>query len=465
MASNLTTAEQMLLAQLAYLDFDGFEGEGRSVQDVLDAVGNKKDNLSQLQKDAYDNIQTIIKEQNIDGLDNWKVEAVCNDNEKGGSGYYGLFITKEDPNTGKKEGLITSRGTEFNGDKAIPDVIADGTFLDDINSNDQERRAEKFMQDIWYKYGDKVDSFELDGHSLGGHLVFHMALTAPIAMRNKINNVISWDGPGSSKEQSDYYKSILSDEEYKKITEKMTHYRISIIGGCLPQIDGVTRKFIDTKGEGLLDKHSLKNIIIVDGEPVFLDETVFESKMAEWFTKFMDDDTAVFDLWKTTVKFFSGINPFLLMLPPVVYVPLLFIEGVVMLVETVVVLAKVLINVWNKFKDVIRSIGQFIDDIKYKYFKPKVSGIYEVYPSRMIGIASELENQIRAARNKADDAEAILLTMRYEWDGCAFLKSFIKSSIRRINGDINKLEKMKKVLTDSAERYSRADDSVGALFA
>ena len=59
----------------------------------------------------------------------------------------------------------------------------------------------------------------MTGHSLGGGLATHSAITAPEGMQEKIDRVVSFDGPGFSDE---YLKA--HQKEIRRIKDRLEHF-------------------------------------------------------------------------------------------------------------------------------------------------------------------------------------------------------------------------------------------------
>ena len=248
-------SEMMMATQIAYLDFDN--SQNRSVGDVvneiimkygmLDSSGNPVygDDGNIMLKDTYANagnskvltkqLQVVsnIKKlgdgtNGLSGWEDWKVVDVCNDQTD--TGYYGMLI-----DTGDGNAIIGCRGSEsYNLQQIINDwVVADvGLLNNDLTT--QQARSEKYMEELWYQYGDKYDSFSVTGHSLGGNLAEHMTITAPAAMRSRIDHAVSFDGPGFSKEYIDAHR-----EDIAKASDRISRYQWSWVASLLLPLPGV----------------------------------------------------------------------------------------------------------------------------------------------------------------------------------------------------------------------------------
>ena len=209
--------EMMLAAQIAYLDFQGDNNNiGKKVDNILNSYGEQDAKGNWKLKPEYEGIKGIEEEfggaKNIievaesTGIgDQWrKWNVVDVDDDQANSGYYAMLI-----DTGDGNAIITNRGTELQLDKIYKDGVEADLGLLDSTSTKQQERAEKYMEKLYYKYGDKYDKFSVGGHSLGGNLATHMVITAPEGMIEKIDRCTSMDGPGFSDEYLEKYQKIL----------------------------------------------------------------------------------------------------------------------------------------------------------------------------------------------------------------------------------------------------------------
>lgn len=132
--------------------------------------------------------------------------------------------------TGDKDAIIGFRGSESNDASTVLTdwVISDLGLLNAYETVEQQS-AENYMRYIDEKYGNKYSNFATTGHSLGGNLAFHAALTAPENIRNKISQAYSMDGPG----YSDEYINLHSKEINSMKPGVMQHRGWSLVGSLL----------------------------------------------------------------------------------------------------------------------------------------------------------------------------------------------------------------------------------------
>lgn len=437
-------AEKILASELVYLDFDGYENQdlGSIIKEIEDAYKStdKPDKKLVAQIGFVEDIKERAERNGVDNWESWIIKKVCNDNGPGQSGYYGMLIETE-----PGEAIISSRGSEQTGSQLFPDWINnDASFLDGDGTS-QEVVSKRFMENIWYEYGHEYDSFTIAGHSLGGHLALHMAITAPILMQEKIMDATSFDGPGFSDE---YIKN--HRENIDRIALKMNHYKYSIVGGLLFPLPGVVPKIIKSSENKILDifkRHSLWTIEIDENGNVIPGDERYESIIAGDLTRFVD----AIDMGEwAVVALFYAISPGV-MLP-------------IFIIETVVVLTKTLVAVFKELKEVLGKVGKWIDDVKYRYLKPQVSGDYEMSTTKISDISVDVYNALKRAYIEAEEALLIVNSMKSTWTNCAYLRSKVKSSARAIQNDVERLLILNNIMVGAKETYLCADNSVAVLF-
>jgi hypothetical protein len=249
----LTYSDRDLLVatQIAYYNFDKDTFRGKkgnaTLKELLDDPGKivfnqLKSNLNKAKTPLdISRAQSAIKLYNeIDSGDskysNWIIKKVNDDNRN--SGFYGCLIE-----TSPDSAIVGFRGSEsMEGDQLQKDWINNDLGLLDSKGTDQQKVAESFMNDINSEY--KYSNYATTGHSLGGNLSEHATITAPTAMKDKISQCLSFDGPGFSDE---YIKDHA--DQISQVQGKITHYQWSFVGALLSQIPGENYKSIMTKDE------------------------------------------------------------------------------------------------------------------------------------------------------------------------------------------------------------------------
>ncbi len=223
------TDEQMVIAsQIAYMDFineDYLYSGSYTIMELLERetlVGSEKH-----KEDAADLIRRIQEGSSTQECGNWRLRDIRNDQH--GSGMYACVVE-----TGEGEAIIAFRGSESDTlENKIKDWgVSDFGLLNNVLTP-QQAAAEKYMKDIYKKYGDQYNSFGVTGHSLGGNLAEHATITASDGMRNKIDQCVNLDGPGFS---NNYMIAHASD--INKSKGIITHYQWSLVGTLLNPVPG-----------------------------------------------------------------------------------------------------------------------------------------------------------------------------------------------------------------------------------
>lgn len=441
MGRQFSDAEKILASELSYLDFDGYEGYDlgtlvKNTNSVWNATKNPDSKLK-AQKELVDSILSKAERNGVSDWQNWTIETVCNRNDE--SGYYGLLI-----DTGEGNAIVASRGSEFESGQFVRDWISnDVMFFNGDGTTSQEQDAEKFMESIWYKYGEKYESFTVTGHSLGGHLATHMAITAPRAMQEKINEVLSIDGPWFSEEYADKYK-----EQIDRMAPKMAHYKYSLVGGLLTPLPGVKERVICSNEDNIIERHSMKTIELDDYGNVKDGDERLESRFVHNITEGADR----LSVQKLLFDCFPQLDEIKLTQVPE-FCMQVFVYCLVKLIRVI-----------DLVSDVMDEVKNWIADVQYKYIKPCVTGDYEMSYRQIDSILTEITNNILGAERAVIEAKEILHSIRSSWSGGAFLRSQIRANIRSMENDIKKLERLATIMNHALERYKRADNEVVNTF-
>ena len=258
-----TDAEMLMATQVAYLDFkrkihDDNETVGDTVEAVLEEFGIRdkntreyivKEEVTGAGKAQFETAQNIInlsRQNHTDSWRRWRITDSCNKEDT--SGYYGCLI-----DTGDGNAIIGCRGSES---YSVGQIMRDWILADVGRLNNpltwQQEDATVCVAYLYETYKDKYKSYSFTGHSLGGSLAMHAAITAPENMHDKINKVISFDGPGFSDEYLKKHR-----KKIEKIKNKLNHYEYSWVGSLLIQPQGIHNRVIKAHDD------RLKNSIFV----------------------------------------------------------------------------------------------------------------------------------------------------------------------------------------------------------
>lgn len=250
----LSDKDMKMVSQIAYIDFgvDKNQISNYNLRELLYNSGEyesacaylndvkKSGNAADIKmaQDTVDLYNEIMDPNSKYG--NWVIRDF--DDRNADNGFYGCLIE-----TGDGEAAIGFRGSE---DMSDPENLIDDWIKADfglLNSTEtsQQESARNYMQRIADKYGDQYDSFELTGHSLGGNLAEHAAITAPDAIKGKIVRVLSIDGPGFSDEYIVAHK-----QDIDEVAGVLEHHQYSPVGALLNKLPGERYRTIQVIEEG-----------------------------------------------------------------------------------------------------------------------------------------------------------------------------------------------------------------------
>lgn len=445
-------ATMMIATQVAYLNFNGKnQNAGEVVDALLSTYGVFEEGEWKL-KSEYDNgrISNAVKEQfdtaaNIVSLSkktggndtwrNWRIVDVCNDQND--SGYYGVLIE-----TGDGNAIIGNRGSESTDFMTGYKDWGEADFgLLDSELTKQQQRAEKYMEHLWYKYGDKYNSYSLTGHSLGGNLSQHMAVTAPAAMRRKIEHCISFDGPGFSDEYIRKYK-----KEIEKMGPKMDRYQWSLISSLLYPLpfvrDTIIKAHDDQESERVLAmvmRHHTRNVEMGTDGNIQKGEESLLSYVTGPLSR---------DIEKVTLL---DLLSDLLYRKPDWYTFITYS-------------LKCLVNVISGFGDIVQKWTEYTADFYYNYLAPEVSGEYEINIASASGLKEELNRVSLRIQEIDEEIGNIRRNLQYWSVSGSYYKSKMFMIQSGLNSDRKHLGKMAAVLEKALSRYNKADQQVAALF-
>ena len=275
----LTDKEQLYAAKLAYFNVDE-----KDYQKLVDNNSGQPPTMQQWvdhnykeyacvamgvdPKEVDDNIdiEEFIESQNLsinqqetinmlnavkggEVLKDWKLLDARNENKT--TGFVGYLLETD---TG--EAVVGFRGSEFSEGQILADWVGANAALPFIATTKQKSSAENYMKYIYENYGSEYESFYTVGHSLGGNLSFHAALTGERIYGDKLKGAYNLDGPGFTKED---YK--LHGEEIKKLSENgvLNHYAWTLVGTLFHDEDKFTQ-FIDAEHWDVLHGHVLESL-------------------------------------------------------------------------------------------------------------------------------------------------------------------------------------------------------------
>lgn len=173
--------------------------------------------------------EEIVEEHSPCG--NWKVAAVKNHNME--TGFYGVLL-----DTDGVHGLISFRGSESTDmNQVVKDWMSADAGLLMAKDTLQQEEAAAFMEEINERFS--YEWYGVTGHSLGGNLACHAVIAAPDGMRGKLQQAVSFDGPGYSMEYME-----RNGEFIQKVTIPVVHYQWSLVGALLNQPSCVSSRTV-----------------------------------------------------------------------------------------------------------------------------------------------------------------------------------------------------------------------------
>ncbi len=277
MAANLNDSELRFLSELVYSDMEEGLTIGENVQNHYDASGHGDGNAdtAMRQMARLDNPATS-------GCGDYKVLDVC-DMEGFPNGMYAMVVETDDHHA-----AIVFRGTNEGHEWVTEDLALLNRGAEETA---EQRAAREYLESIMNDPKYDQYNFTIMGHSLGGELAMHAAITS--GNQDRIDRVVSLDGPGFSQEYLDVHAA-----EIASLTDKgkMEHYQWSLVGDMLNQPDGVKNKYLeaadtynqdwDVLGLGRHDLNSLKvdeNGNFIEGEKDATAEVAGTiSRIADW---------------------------------------------------------------------------------------------------------------------------------------------------------------------------------------
>lgn len=446
-----TDAEMLIATQIAYLNVNANNREAQNVEDIVQDILRRNgtydsstgqyimnEGISGVEKAQFETAQNILylsEKNNVVSWRHWSVIEPCNDVE---SGYYGCLI-----DTGDGNAIVGCRGSESctNEQKWKDWVVADVGRLNNPLTQ-QQAVATEYINRIYKKYGQTYSAFSLTGHSLGGSLATHSAISAPEGMQDKIDRVISFDGPGFSDE---YLQKFAN--QIQRIKDKTYHYEYSWVGALLFQPDGIHNQVIKAHDDEVEDgvllsqlvRHHTRNVEldengnVIEGKRGVLQDTLYiaskyiESMPADWY-------------W------------FIMMLPS--YLSLLLSSYEVSIMDQIL----------QNIEETVKKMFDKASEMYHDFLSAFISGEYEIQTAYLSSMSDDLESGNRQLTKIADEIKQIKSSISYDSLSAFYYKHLLGNISNAILSEGRKAEKISKKVDEALLQYNKGDQHVEGIF-
>ena len=470
-----TDAEMMIATQIAYLIYnDKGNDRGKSVGVLVESILKNngtydastgtyvlKEGITGVEKAQFETAQNIWKlseQNNVVSWRQWKIVNRCDQEQ--GSGYYGCLI-----DTGDGGAIIGCRGSEScNTEQTVKDwIIADVGRVDN-ELTDQQADATKYMEELYYgKYLDKYDHISITGHSLGGSLAMHSAISAPEGMQDKIDRVTSFDGPGFSDEYLKAHK-----EGIERVKEKIDHYEWSWVGSLLNQPDGINNRIIkahdDEESRDINLPLRLQALLIKAGIPPQVAEKMVEEiapslvRHATKNVEFDENGNVIEGERGTLQKFTSPLSKDLENTDSI------FRRGVDLSLLLVSILLCIGTEAYRDLEKLARDIASEVRKLYSNFISMVVSGEYEVHTREMSSISNEMDEFQKQLDRIAEEVQGLRRDLPYDSYSAFYYKNCLGKISRGIVSEGKKVKKLGNVTDKAVLKYTKGDQKVQEIF-
>ena len=424
--SIVSDAKIKFYSELSYVNVTEGQTIRENVDTAYDAAG-RGESLG-INTTSPSRLESSLQSSAVSECGDYKIIDVCNMEDANKNGLY-VMMVEDAPG----HATILIRGT--NGD--LTEWIGDDAAL--VKAGSQETPQQTAIREYMERIGNdpRFDgyTFTITGHSLGGQLAMHAAITADDAMKGRIDGVVSMDGPGFPQEYLDKYAS-----EIDKLNGKMEHYQWSLVGNSLKQPGNVDNHILESAntyheplGVGRHDVNSIKideNGNFVEGEMDPL------AKVWGGISNTADfADTNIFTMILTVATLYFSIKT---ILPS-----LIKIGAVIALCDAVV--------------EGIRCLWDAIT-------KKQVSGTFDVDITALLRIAEEMETLSGEMFGVAADAEDIINSVQSKTADIWILKNHTKAIIDDIQKDAKNYGIGANIFINSSSNYHQVDGRVNTSY-
>lgn len=444
--------EMVIATQVAYLNINGQnhalgQNVGEAVNNILNKYGTYDSSTGgytlkegiqgadAAQFDTAQRILTLSEQNNVTSWQNWTVVDSCDHNSE--SGFYGCLI-----DTGNGDAIIGCRGSEsYDMEQGIKDWGAADIGRLNNPLTLQQADATRYMERLYSKYGDSYDSFSFTGHSLGGSLATHAAITAPKGMQDKIDTVISFDGPGFSDE---YLKAHAL--EISRVADKLHHYEYSWVGGLLFQPPGIDNRVVKAHDDTRQDSEFMNQAWRHDTVNIEFDENgnVMPGERGE-LQKISNPISKCIEIipWGMNMLFWIPAKMFGITLISFLY--------------------SMREQVEQQLEQVVHTIVEKAHELYDAYLSMVVSGEYEIRTGEVSSMADSLETLQSRMNRIAESIRDIRRNLPYDSVSAFYYKNVLGMNTVTLESEGKKAAKLADVANRAVGRYDRGDQKVAGL--
>lgn len=463
-----TDAEMLLASQIAYLNVGDYQGGGYStVDEILDRIERRYSNMDNLaplersQLETVQNIRTLMKENNLEYCGNWRIVQHCDKNTE--SGFYAVTL-----DTGGGDAIIGFRGSETWDDtgQLIQDWGRADVGLLNSYQTQQQADAEAYIREFERTVGKNYDRVSTTGHSLGGNLAEHAAITAPKSFKDKLDRATNWDGPGFSDE---YIRLHTRNGDIADVNDRLDHYRWSFVSSLLNPIPGSNTVCIDSKGEPENEAERNEKMFGLDKWRLW--------RHSPMNVQFNGGDVEVIPYEDSDLYFqiFGPLSRVIENQPAVKYLPLAIpvIGPTIFVVErlnhyisivrlTASTIQKVVEEFMGRFSE---EVKRFASTLRKKYMESKVTGAYRTDTAVLRSTADELDRLSGQMRQVQEEIRQIAANLPYDSVSGNYYRVKLYAIAGSVGSDAGKAGKCASAGRTAADQFENAERVVADRFA
>ena len=280
----------------------------------------------------------------------------------------------------------------------------------------------------------------MTGHSLGGGLATHSAITAPEGMQEKIDRVVSFDGPGFSDE---YLKA--HQKEIRRIKDRLEHFEWSWVGALLNQPDGtkdmVIKAHDDESKINIFSKffrHATENVEF-DKEG-----NVIPGERGD-LQRYMGPLSKIFE---------NCNDPFVRRMDVRIMMGVLLSVAIIKLFE----------DLTNALENIVDKVQEKARELYNGYISLAVSGNYEIRTGEIMALTDDLDSVQGRLNQIADEVNMIRRDLPYDSLSAFYYKNCLRQVADGIVSEGKKSKKLAKTAETAVGKYNQGDQRVQALF-